>query len=489
MTGWGPGAGTYALAGWLFLRVLALVYLAAFASLAVQVRGMVGPRGILPAGEWLETMRALGRERFFRFPTIFWWIPATDRNLRLAAWGGVALSLLLLVGVTPIATLVALWALYLSFFTVCPTWLGFQWDLLLVETGLLAVFVAPRTLAPVTIDLLSAHAPSPIALGLLWWLLFRLIFSSGLVKLTSGDPTWRRLTALAHHYETQPLPVRLAWWAHHLPLGFHRLSAASMFVIELGAPFLIFGPAPLRHGAALAIAALMLLIVATGNYGFFNVLTIALCLPLFDDAVLQPLWPSGWTPPPAADGVDWPSAVVALPIALLSAHEVARLAGRRLPWPRPLARLLARLEALRLLNPYGLFAVMTTSRPEIIIEGSHDGRTWRPYEFRWKPGDPRRPPRRAFFHMPRLDWMMWFAALGTLRQHPWFLRFAERLLEGSSPVRALLRADPFGGDPPRFVRAVLYDYRFADPRTRRETGAWWVREPLGVWCPPVSLGR
>jgi hypothetical protein len=475
----GPAAGTYSLGIWLFLRLLALVYFAAFASLAVQVRGLIGREGILPAAPWLEAAREIGPRRFFLAPTVFW-LGASDAALLAVTWGGAALSLALFAGVCPVAVLALLWALYLSLFVVGRDFLGFQWDLLLVEAGFVSIFAAPRNwFAP-----LPAAPPSPVAVALLWWLLFRLLFASGVVKLRSGDPTWRRLDALRFHYETQPLPTRLAWWAHHAPPWFQRLSTAAMFGVELGAPLLIWAPAPFRYAAGLLFIALMALIQATGNYGFFNVLTIALCVPLFDDVALSRVLPFA---PPDARPPLWDPFVlpVAALLLLLSARDVARLLGRRVP--RPLDRVLRLVEPLRLVNTYGLFAVMTTERPEIVVEGSDDGIEWRAYETRWKPGDPSRAPRFNAPHQPRLDWQLWFAALGTIYDSPWFVRFAERLLAGSPPVRRLLAGDPFPDAPPRYVRAVLYDYRFTDRQTRRETGAWWRRERVGLFCPPISL--
>ena len=330
---------------------------------------------------------------------------------------------------------------------------------------------------------------------LLWWLLFRLMVSSGVVKLASGDPAWHHLTALSYHYETQPLPTWIGWYAHQLPRAFQVVSCAVMFAIELGAPWLILGPSRVRHGACAALIGLQLLIAATGNYCFFNLLTVALCVLLLDDTV----WPRALrerftrTPPAAPRPRRWPRWVLVPVVVVLLLDSAARmdgLIGPRRPWPAPVTAFLAALEPLQVVNSYGLFAVMTTSRPEIIVEGSDDGTTWQAYDFKYKPGDLRRRPAFVAPHQPRLDWQLWFAALaGNYRGAPWFLRFLQEILQGSPDVLALLAANPFPGHPPRYVRASLYDYHFTNPTTRRADGAWWRRDRQGLYCPALSLGE
>ncbi|MBX6311354.1 MAG: lipase maturation factor family protein [Isosphaeraceae bacterium] len=487
------GPGTYVLSTWLFLRALGVVYFVAFASLAVQVHGLVGSRGILPVAALCDPGNSPRWRQFLQLPTLCWW-NTSDRFLMWLTWGGALLSLGLMVGLAPIPILATLWLAYLSLVNACGVFLAYQWDALLLETGLLAIFLAPRELLP-TIP--PTATPSPWARWLLVWLLFRLMFSSGVIKLRSRDPTWRNLSALQYHYETQPLPTPLSWYAHHLPAWFHRLSAAAMFVIELIVPFLVFAPAPLCYTAAAGIDALMVLIMATGNYGFFNVLTIALTLLLFDDAALIALASAlrpGWRPPALATsaplGWDLLTALVGLPLFGLSLDMMVRLFWRRgIPWPAPVARSLIRLAPYRLANGYGLFAVMTTERPEIIVEGSRDGEHWHAYEFRWKPGTLTRRPRFVAPHQPRLDWQMWFAALSSYYAHPWIITFLGRLLEGSPEVLRLLQHNPFPESPPPYVRALLYDYRFTSPALRRRTGAWWRRELIGLYLPPLGRWR
>jgi lipase maturation factor 1 len=486
----GGGSESYLLSSWIFLRLLGLIYLAAFVSLAVQVNGLIGSRGILPARDFLLSKRAWGRRRFLQIPTLCWW-NADDRFLQFLCWGGAGLAMLLAVNVAPLPVIVLLWVFYLSLFNVSRLFLGYQWDILLLETGFLAIFLAPFELVPASPP---ATAPSPIILWLLWWLLFRLMFSSGFVKFRSGDRAWRTFTALTFHYETQPLPPWTAWYMHRLPAWFHKLSVAVMFLIELLAPFLIFVPSPFSYAAGAAFVFFMVLIMATGNYCFFNLLAIALSALLFDDAVWLSLF-QRFVPTisvgQAALPSSWPLGItipVAAIILLLSVDIVGRLVHHPPRWPRWMEVALEWLEPFRLVSPYGLFSVMTTERPEIIIEGSNDGLQWQAYEFKWKPGDVKRRPRFVAPHQPRLDWQMWFAALGFYPNNPWLRMMLIRLLRGSEDVIALLERNPFPDQPPKFIRAAIYDYRFTDFARRRATGEWWRRERRGLYSPVLSLG-
>ncbi len=489
------GAGDYVWSGWLFLRLLGLTYAIAFVSLAVQIQGLVGSRGILPVREFLREQKELwGARRFWVLPTLCWW---NDRDgfLQFLGWGGAVLSLLLIVGIAPVLVLALLWLFYLSLYGAAREFLSYQWDILLLETGFLAIFFAPFELTPHW----PPVAPPPrLVLWLNYWLLFRLMFASGVIKWRSGDPVWRDLSALKYHYETQPLPTPLSWHMHRLPLRFHRASSAMMFGLELVFPFFIVGPLPLRYAAAAAFIALMLLIQLTGNYGFFNLITIALSLLLLDDSVYRPLFQRLPGAAPAAAGLPftagahpgWPGWVllaVALLIFILSAHHLARLFEWRSKWPAWWGKFAEWFDGWLIVNSYGLFAVMTTERFEIIVEGSPDGQTWRAYEFKWKPGDVKRPPGWVAPHQPRLDWQMWFAALSDVRFNRWFVAFLFRLLKGAPDVLALLRRNPFPNAPPAYVRAVLYQYHFTDRPTRRRTGAVWWRERKWLYAPVLSL--
>ena len=483
------GSGTYLLSGWLFLRLIGLIYLTAFVSLGVQIKGLVGSKGILPARDFLLANQSWGSARFLQIPTLCWG-NASDVFLQFLCQGGAALSLLLVVGIAPIPLLILLWIFYLSLFSVCRIFLSYQWDILLLEAGFLAVFIAPIELLPI---FPPAAAPSRIILWLLWWLAFRLMFSSGFAKWRSRDRTWRNLTALRYHYETQPLPAWTAWHMHQLPGWFHKLSVLVMFAIELVAPLFVFTPPPFSSVAGAAFVLLMLLIMATGNYCFFNLLAIALSVLLFDDAFWLTLCkrfsPNAQFALSGSVSSGWPLWVtvpLALVVALLSVEVIARLFRVMAQWPKPIERLIEWLEPFHLVNGYGLFSVMTTERPEIIVEGSHDGVAWEAYEFKWKPDEVRRRPRFVAPHQPRLDWQMWFAALSYYHGVPWFRHFLLRLLRGSSDVLALMRKNPFADKPPRFVRAVLYDYRFTDFTAGRATGAWWRRERRGLYSPVLS---
>ena len=483
-------SGAYVLSGWLFLRLLGLVYLAAFVSLGTQIKGLVGSQGILPAKEFLLAKQNWGPSRFVQIPTLCWW-NASDAFLQFLCWSGGVLAVLLFVGIAPVPVLIALWVFYLSLFSVCRIFLGYQWDILLLETGFLAIFMAPFDLVP---GFPPTTAPPKIILWLLWWLVFRLMFSSGMAKLRSGDRSWRTLVALRCHYETQPLPTWTAWYLRQLPVWFHKLSVVVMFAIELVAPLFVFLPPPFSYISGTAFVLLMLLISGTGNYCFFNLLGIALSILLFDDACWRPWFKSLSSDTPfATDAIrpsDWPiwaTAPLAALLVPLSADVICRLLRVRVRWPKALEQFWQWLEPFRLVNGYGLFAVMTTERPEIIVEGSDDGVTWRAYEFKWKPDEVNRRPRFVAPHQPRLDWQMWFAALSYYQSTPWFRRFLIRLLQNSPEVLALLERIPFPDKPPRFVRAVIYNYRFTDFAARRATGAWWRRERRGSYGPVLSL--
>jgi predicted DCC family thiol-disulfide oxidoreductase YuxK len=480
----------------LYLRALGATFAVAFFSLWSQVIGLVGARGILPAAAFLDFVKQqVGAARFIELPTLCW-LNASDPMLHALCAAGLLGSLALVAGLVPGPALLLAWACYLSLTTVCREFLWFQWDSLLLEAGFLALFLVPWSR---TLRWREGARPSRAGLWLARWLLFRLMMSSAIVKLSSGDPTWRSLTALEYHYRTQPLPPWTAWYAHHLPAAFQKFSALMMFAAEGLAPLLIFKPRRIRFVAAGAIATLQLLIIVTGNYGFFNLLTLALCITLLDDGV----WPWRWhgaAPPakPASDAPEWsPSRGVsvatlarraaAVALLVLSVEPFVDTVRGALSWPAPYLAAERFVEPFRVVNSYGLFAVMTTQRHEIVLEGSDDGATWQAYEFRWKPGDVRRRPEFMAPHLPRLDWQMWFAALGDAQRNPWLLATCERVLQGSPPVLALFAHDPFAAHPPKYLRAVVYDYRFTDAPTRKATGAWWTREPLGLYAPPLTL--
>jgi lipase maturation factor 1 len=498
----------HVLVRWLFLRSIAIIYLIAFISLWSQIIGLVGHNGILPAKSTIENLQRqvtaanFGVERYHLFPTLCWF-SASDRSLQWQCALGVTFSLLLFLGFAPAPCLFLLWLIYLSLSTICREFLGFQWDILLLETGFLALFFAPFSLLPGRVRHCPVRVPPRTVLWLLRWLLFCLMFQSGCVKLLSGDPTWHNLTALTFHYETQPLPTWIGWYAHQLPVWFQKASTALMFGIELVVPFLIFAPRRPRFLGCAVLIALQIFILLTGNYCFFNLLTIVLCFTLLDDVALIRFVPKKlkhWfsSPRPFAPGtrLAWLRRIINISIACVflgtSLLQFSSMFHLRLPWPAPIIAAYEWLSPFRTFSSYGLFAVMTTSRPEIIVEGSNDGVTWLEYEFKYKPGDVKRPPKFVAPHQPRLDWQMWFAALDFYERQqrsPWVINFCIRLLQGSPEVLALLERNPFPNAPPRYIRAVVYDYHFTDFATRRKTGAWWRREREGDYLPAISLRR
>jgi len=482
---------TYARASWLFRRLLGIAYLFAFWSLATQIIGLAGHDGILPAADYMASARefvarnGIGLDRFRVLPTLCW-ISTSDEFLKGLTAGGAVIAGLLIAGIAPAVVLPLLWIAYLSLSVIGQDFLGFQWDALLLEAGFLAIFIAPFRLRD---RLRDAADPPPLMRWLFWILTFKLMVSSGVIKLASGDPTWRDLTAVSFHYETQPIPTPVAWYASQLPLWFHKVTTAMVIGLEILAPFLIVARRTGRLAAFVLLAALQVLIAVTGNYAFFNLLAIALLVFLLDDRRLSLSKRDPSTAMPVPDTsrlLTVAAALVAIVTLPVSALQFARSFGvdfRAVPIVGDTARFIA---PFRSVNSYGLFAVMTTTRPEIIVEGSDDGTNWRAYEFRYKAGDVnRRPPWVAPFQ-PRLDWQMWFAALGTFNEERWFQDFCDRLLEGSPDVLGLIARDPFSGSPPRYLRARLYEYRFSERSTRQRSGAWWTAELLGDYAPILS---
>ncbi len=500
------GPPRFRLTRFVFLRALALVYVVAFLSLAVQVRGLVGESGLLPAGEFLAwAYRLRGGEAFFLVPTLGW-LNAGDTALSLMCYGGALAAGLAALGLSQGPLFAACFVLYLSLVHLGQAFLSFQWDVLLTEAGFLALLVAPwahlRPRSP-------AHEPppAPVSIWLLRLLLFKLMWGSGVTKLAWGDPTWRHLTALDYHYWTQPIPNALSWYASHLPSWLQRVSCAFSLFVELVLPFLVFAPRRPRLIAFWGFVGLQLGIAVTGNYGFLNLLAMVLCIPLIDDHAFPRALVGRQQPAETShEGPSRPRRPLVTALAgtlmLLQVEPLlASFNSRRLQQLEP--RLLRSLSALAspflISNSYGLFRTMTTTRPEIQLEGRAKDDAWTSLAFRYKPGDPARAPRFFAPHMPRLDWQMWFAALRAerlaprsaaaaaaagswLQGEPWLGRLLLAVLRGDPDVLALLGPSPFDGSPPQEVRLVLWQYRFSDHGLD-----WWQRKRVDVIAGPWSL--
>ncbi len=469
-----PDSNPYQRISGLFLRVLGLIYLFAFASFGTQVEGLIGSAGILPLADDLQALKAdHGSDAWWLFPSVFWLDPG-DTTLRLVCLAGVAGSLLLVANILTRLLLPLLFFLYLSLVYAGQVFTSFQWDFLLLEAGFLAIFLPYG---------------SPLVIWLFHWLLFRVRFLSGASKLLSGDESWAGFTALHHYFETQPLPHAGAWFAHQLPDWLLRAGVGGVFFVELVVPFMLLLPRGPRMLAAWTTIVMQLLIMLTSNHNFFNLLTIALCLLLFDDRALSRFWKQGSVP------FAGPGRVATLSAAVLAVMVVSAslsmmwvtFTDRALPkFNEPVVRALVQWHVI---NNYHVFPVITTTRPEVVVEGSHDGEDWRAYGFRYKPGDPGQRPRFVMPHQPRLDWQAWFAALSPpfTRTSYFMTGFLQRLLEGSPAVLGLLADNPFPDAPPRYVRARLEQYRFTTPEERAGSGDWWVRQPLGMYLPPATL--
>jgi hypothetical protein len=472
--GWLPAPG-YWLSRLLFQRALAGTYLVAFVAAANQFRPLLGERGLLPVP------RFVARVGFWRSPSIFH-LHYSDRFFTVIAWSGSLLALACVAGLPehaplwcPVLAWLALWALYLSIVNVGQRFYSFGWETLLLEAGFLAVFLGP-----------SYWAPPALGIVALRWLLFRLEFGAGLIKLR-GDPCWRDLTCLFYHHETQPLPGPLSWYFHHLPARVHKAEVVGNHVAQLIAPVLLFAPQPVASIAGAVIVITQAWLVVSGNFAWLNVLTIVLAFSCFSDRYAHLVVPDSLSPPAAlAAGPGWWQAVVvalAVLIAVLSRFPVRNLASRR-------QMMNSSFDPFHLVNTYGAFGRVTKRRYEVVIEGTDasvidDATVWREYQFKGKPGDPtRRPPQVAPYHL-RLDWLMWFVPLSRGADEGWLVALLGRLLDDDRALLKLLRLNPFSERPPEWVRASLYHYRFSSRAERRQSGAWWVRTRTADVVPPL----
>jgi hypothetical protein len=471
-------APDYEIARLLIERGLGVIYLVAFVVAARQFPALCGEQGLTPA------TRVLARSTFLETPSLFH-LAYSDRLLLAVAWTGVALSAVVVLGIAAalplpvtMAVWLVLWALYQSIVNIGGTFYGFGWESLLLEAGFLAIFLGNAQTAPSWLVILAFR-----------WLAFRVEFGAGLIKLR-GDQCWRDLTCMDHHHETQPLPNPLSWYFHHLPRPLHRVEVLGNFFAQLVLPFGLFLPQPIASLAAALMIGTQLYLVVSGNYAWLNWLTIVACLAGLSDPVIRtvlPFLPPAGSVPTAMP--DWFAiAVVALAVmvVVLSWWPVRNMAG-------PRQAMNASFNAFHLVNTYGAFGTVSRERYELVVEGTVDdeigpGTTWREYEFKAKPGDPRRLPGQVAPYHLRLDWLMWFIPLSPMYGEGWFVPFLGRLLEGDRATLRLLRRDPFPDGPPVYVRARMFHYRYTSWRERWETGAWWSRTFAYEFVAPLRLG-
>ena len=519
------------IARWLFLRALGLIYFSAFFSLIFQIRGLMGPTGILPAKEYLEAVSTqVGHGRFWYAPTILW-LSSSSQTLMALCWVGTVASLLLVLNFWPRGMLLICFICFISFVSAASEFSGYQSDGMLLEAGFVAMFLAPPGFRS---GLGKEHRPMRAAVFLLLWEWFRIYFESGIAKIASGDPEWRHFTAMDEYYQNGPLPTWIGWYVQHFPHWFHVATAFGTLALELVLAWMLFLPRRWRIILFFIVTPWQIGIILTANYTFLNYLVLVLGFLLLDDAFLRRFLPGRWrerfrfqskpepaaapeTPafdvqsilrPSAPQPVDLstseaPSArssleflprqfatlklsLIAVMLTWLSYASAAQMIWMIVPgFPLP-STPVAALAPFRIADRYGLFAVMTRGRYEIEFQGSADGKNWTAYPFRYKPQDPAKPPGIYAPYQPRFDWNLWFASLGGWRANPLVARTEERLLEGSSDVLALFALNPFAAAPPRQVRAVLWQYWFTTPGEKRVQGLWWRRELLGLYAPTLE---
>lgn len=497
------GVRDHLISRWLFLRSLGLIYFSAFFSLLFQIRGLIGPRGILPSGEYLaDVARSLGALRLWYAPTLLW-ISASGHALSALCWIGLLASTLVALNLWPRVSLAVCFVCFLSFVSAAGDFSSYQSDGMLLEAGFLALFLVPGGLLP---GWGAARLSPRAAHFLLLWEWFRIYFQSGVVKLLSGDPTWRNLTAMYEYYQNGPLPTWVGWYLQQLPHRFHIATAAATLLMELALVFLAFLPRPWRIGCFFLVTFWQAGVILTANYAFLNYLVLVLAFLLLDDRSLSRFVPRRWRLRSFSPAIAGSSEVDTFHQPLRSsAFGTLRVAATAilLSWifyatVVPVVRMfwcaaplptgpVAALEPFRIANQYGLFAVMTPHRYEIEFQGSDDGQQWVAYSFRYKPQDPAARPRIYAPYQPRFDWNLWFASLGSWAEYPIVPRTEERLLTGNPEVLGLFSGDPFPHSPPRYIRAVLWQYWFSTAAEHRARGLWWRRELLGTYAPTLTL--
>jgi hypothetical protein len=524
---------------WLFLRAIGLIYFSAFFSLLFQIRGLIGPDGVLPASEYLDAVaKSAGAARFWYAPTVFW-LSSSSHMLMVVCWLGLAASLLVVFNIFPRTSLFVCFIGFLSFVAAAGEFSGYQSDGMLLEAGFIVLFLAPTGFRP---GLAAAQSPIRAGIFLLLWEWFRIYFESGVAKIASGDPEWRHFTAMDEYYQNGPLPTWIGWYMQHFPHWFHAATAFSTLALELVLVFLLFLPRRWRIVCFFIVTPWQMGVILTANYTFLNYLVLALGIFLLDDRFLERIIPDRWkknwitsapahaalttatveSPTEASPETREPSDSNEVPAEAtvqsdrvsaarsnLATNLATNLANFQLTltcvmfvwlfysssallvwmlWrsaPLPSGPIVA-LEPFRIADRYGLFARMTRGRYEIEFQGSMDGQGWTTYQFRNKPQDPHEAPRIYAPYQPRFDWNLWFASLSDWRSDPIVPRVEERLLAGSPDVVALFASNPFPQQSPRFVRAVIWQYWFSTRKEKRTQGIWWTRQLLGLYAPTLQ---
>ncbi|MBA2727644.1 MAG: lipase maturation factor family protein [Parachlamydiaceae bacterium] len=457
----------------LLFRLLGVIYFFVFFPFTFQIKGLLGSGGILPIKGYLEAIKKhYGHNAKRLVPTLFW-LNSNDKFMMISIWTGIIASILLALGIGTPLMILLLYVLHLSLVSAGQDFLSFGWELFLLEIASNSFFLS-----------LTAQ-PNPFIWISLNLLLFRFHFQGGAVKLQSRDANWRNLTAIGFHYQSQPLPNTLAWYAHKLPISMHKFSTALMFFIELAVPFGIFGPEWMRMIVFALFAGLQLMIWATGNFSYLNHLTLALTTILLGNTILEHWFeiPTNAEPPYLLVDI-----IISCIGVFLITFQLLNLWENTTFWSNKLIRKVEKIIApFHIINRYGIFAVMTTKRYEIVIEGSLDGVEWKEYIFKYKPSEINYRPRRNSPIQPRLDWQMWFLPFNTYYENIWFQNFLAHLLKGQKEVLALLNRAPFGDTPPKYIRALAYDYEFSDWEAKNQKGEWWKRKYVGLYSPTLTL--
>jgi hypothetical protein len=498
------GASGRLLPRWIFLRAVGLIYYSAFFSLVFQIRGLIGPHGILPASEYLQAVaEKFGHVGYWYAPTLLWFSTSSSM-LTGICWAGMIASLLLVLNLWPRGMLVVCFLCFLSFVSTGQAFSGYQSDGMLLEAGFIALFFVPRGFRP---GWGAQQAPSRASLFLLVWECFRIYFESGVAKIMSGDPEWRNFTALDEYYQNGPLPTWIGWYMQHLPHWFHAATAVGTLTLELVVAWMMFLPRGLRTLCFCIVTPWQIGIILSANYTFLNYLVLVLGILLLDDQFMLPCLPKllknnflatradklfslpgpepNWQRRVLAQFSAVKLAATAVMLTWIFYVSLAEMVWMVKPLPLPTTPVSA-LEPLRIANRYGLFAMMTRGRYEIEFQGSEDGQTWFVYPFRFKPQDPSKPPGIYAPYQPRFDWNLWFASLGSWRQEPLVVRTEQSLLHGDTDVLLLFAGNPFPHAPPRQVRAVLWQYWFTTPAEKRSQGIWWRRKLLGLYAPTLE---